>query len=223
MLQTHEKEKQKTMKDFKELISNVETEFSEKNKKQLGNNKIHGNLNNPIPQNPNWQKTKLASRICGAQSYGKESIGFECVYILRDGEILPKIRHYNKGAEKGNWIDGKGLTKLLVKWKRHLMPHDKLLVKSYKHRGYKTKESVLSGKSSVDCSWTATVGDFLTYEKAKRWVQKNLVPNGINTYQKFKKNANSLPYNIPKEPDDEYCFCFRHLKRSWKDFFGKKK
>lgn len=56
----------------------------------------------------------------------------------------------------------------------------------------------------------------LSFEDAKEWVMKNLVPIGINGQVAF-KNYNDLPAFIPTCPDQYY----KKKWKGWPDFFGR--
>lgn len=179
-----------------------------------------------INKTPSW--LKLQHNInSNYRRYGRGTIGYEYIRIHRDGKTLPEPLYYNKGAEKGYWIDSKGLKKLLIKWRKHLRAGDLLSVHEFSFRGTpindKTRKAFSNINAWADFSFWVMVGNFLPYEKAKEWVRKNLTPIGIDTHQKFKEyvSTNNLPDNIHKNP---YWFYNNYLfeKMTWKDFLGKK-
>jgi len=60
-----------------------------------------------------------------------------------------------------------------------------------------------------------------TYQEAKAWVLKYLIPQGItslNQFKEYKRSEKYLPLNFPKVPD-EY-FGRRKKWKGWRDFLG---
>ena len=79
----------------------------------------------------------------------------------------------------------------------------------------------------ADCGWiswddflSVSKKKYLSYDKANKWVHRNLDMKKINTIYKWRLNTWQLPDFIPKEPDKFYKFTGW---LDWNDWLGKNK